>query len=244
MRIKITLKSGKNNLKIPFNYNHILSSIIYKKIDDLDLAYKLHASNSYKFFTFSQLYISSMKLIKDGFLSKDGVVSFYISSPDEYLIRSLVNGLLDDSTVKFQYKTLTIEKVEVLKEPIFSDKMQFITLSPIIVRIQKMIDDKLKSWDLAPGDQFFESLSNNLIKKYLLYNNLDSTNKKIIFYSEMNKVKKRRIAINKFNQETYHRSYMMDIIVEGDLDLIKFAYDVGIGEKGSMGFGMLDLINK
>lgn len=35
---------------------------------------------------------------------------------------------------------------------------------------------------------------------------------------------------------------MMDLILEGDLDLIKFAYDVGIGEKNSMGFGMVKLL--
>ena len=31
----------------------------------------------------------------------------------------------------------------------------------------------------------------------------------------------------------------MDIILEGDLNLIKFAYDVGIGEKTALGFGLL-----
>lgn len=33
-----------------------------------------------------------------------------------------------------------------------------------------------------------------------------------------------------------------DLILEGDLDLIEFAYDVGIGEKNSMGFGMVKLL--
>lgn len=37
---------------------------------------------------------------------------------------------------------------------------------------------------------------------------------------------------------------MMDLILEGDLDLIEFAYDVGIGEKNSMGFGWLNYWNK
>ena len=76
MRLKITLK-GENNLKIPFNYNHILSSIIYNKIDDLDLAYKLHSSNSFKFFTFSQLIIKNRVTTKEGIIVKDGIISFY-----------------------------------------------------------------------------------------------------------------------------------------------------------------------
>lgn len=34
-----------------------------------------------------------------------------------------------------------------------------------------------------------------------------------------------------------------DLILEGDLDLIEFAYDVGIGEKNSMGFEWLNYWN-
>ncbi len=58
----------------------------------------------------------------------------------------------------------------------------------------------------------------------------------------MNFVKRKRISINKSNATTHHRAYMMDLILEGDLDLIEFAYDVGIGEKNSMGFGMVKLL--
>ncbi len=58
----------------------------------------------------------------------------------------------------------------------------------------------------------------------------------------MNFVKRKRISINKGNATTHHRAYMMDLILEGDLDLIEFAYDVGIGEKNSMGFGMIKLL--
>ena len=59
---------------------------------------------------------------------------------------------------------------------------------------------------------------------------------------DMNFVKRKRISINKDNATTHHRAYMMDLILEGDLDLIEFAYDVGIGEKNSMGFGMVKLL--
>lgn len=240
MRLKISLKSEKTNLQIPFNYNHILSAIIYKKIIDLDLAYKLHSSVSFKFFTFSQLNISKRKMIKEGFISKDGRISFFISSPNDILIKSLVQGFLDDLTVNFKGENLLVENVELLKSPEFKNKMEFKTLSPVIVRKKKEIDGELKIRDIAPGDEFFKALENNLIKKFIKFNNLEETNKEIKFYSEMKNVKRKRIAIEKGPQTTYHRAYLMDIILEGDLDLIKFAYDCGIGEKNSMGFGCLN----
>lgn len=241
MRLEIILK-GKNNFKVPFNYNHILSAIIYNKIADLNFANELHSSKSFKFFTFSQIYIPKRRIVKDGIIAKDGVISFYISSPNNFLIKSLVDGFLEDLEISFQNQKLTIQKIEALKTPEFSSKSEFKTLAPIIVRTKKEIDGELKIWDLAPSDKFFKSLENNLIKKYIKFNNLTKTDKKINIYSDMNFVKRKRISINKDNATTHHRAYMMDLILEGDLDLIEFAYDVGIGEKNSMGFGMVKLL--
>lgn len=241
MRLEIILK-GKNNFKVPFNYNHILSAIIYNKISDLNFANELHSSKSFKFFTFSQIYIPKRRIVKDGIIAKDGVISFYISSPNDFLIKSLVDGFLEDLEISFQNQKLTIQKIEALKTPEFSSKSEFKTLAPIIVRTKKEIEGELKIWDLAPSDKFFKSLENNLIKKYIKFNNLTKTDKKINIYSDMNFVKRKRISINKCNATTHHRAYMMDLILEGDLDLIEFAYDVGIGEKNSMGFGMIKLL--
>lgn len=241
MRLEIILK-GKNNFKVPFNYNHILSAIIYNKIADLNFANELHSSKSFKFFTFSQIYIPKRRIVKDGIIAKDGVISFYISSPNDFLIKSLVDGFLEDLEISFQNQKLTIQKIEALKTPEFSSKNEFKTLAPIIVRTKKEIDGELKIWDLAPSDKFFKSLENNLIKKYIKFNNLTKTDKKINIYSDMNFVKRKRISINKGNATTHHRAYMMDLILEGDLNLIEFAYDVGIGEKNSMGFGMVKLL--
>ena len=111
MRLKINLK-GKNNFKIPFNYNHIVSSIIYNKIADLDLAHELHTSNSFKFFNFSQLNIPNRKIAKDGIISKDGVVNFYLSSPDDLLIKNLVSGFVDDLEIKFKNEKLIYKQCQ------------------------------------------------------------------------------------------------------------------------------------
>lgn len=238
MRLKINLKT-KNNFKVPFNYNHILSSIIYKKIHDLDLAHELHTSNSFKFFNFSQLNIQNRKLVEDGIISKNGRISFYLSSPNDLLIKNIVNGFVDNLEVKFKNETLLVEKIEALKAPDFKEKSEFKTLSPINIRD---LNENNKRIDLAPSDKFFRGIENNLIKKYCVFNDIESTDKKIKVYSEMANVKRKRITIPKGPNTTYHRAYMMDLVLEGDTDLIEFAYDVGLGEKNSMGFGMIKYI--
>lgn len=242
IRLRIVLKSKKGKLRIPFNYNHILSAIVYSKIADIEFAEELHSSNSYKFFTFSQLNIHKFKRIKSGFLSQNGKIDFLISSPDDYLIKSLVEGFLNDLTVNFIGEDLIIEKVELLPVPEFEDKIDVKTLSPIISRTKKEIDGELKTWDLAPGDHFFKNLENNLIYKYLEYNDLESTDKKITIYSQMRNVKGKRITIDNGNEQTFHRAYLLDLILEGDKDLLKFAYDAGLGEKSGLGFGMITIL--
>lgn len=241
MRLKINLKA-KNNFKVPFNYNHIVSSIIYNKIMDLDLAHELHTSNTFKFFNFSQLNIPKRKIVKDGIISRNGVINFYLSSPNDLLIKNIVNGFIDNLEIKFQNETLLVEKIEALRIPDFKEKSEFITLSPINIRDTQEIDGKLKRVDLSPSDKFFKGIETNLIKKYCKFNDLESTVKEINVYSEMANVKRKRITIPKGPNTTYHRAYMMDLILEGDFDLIKFAYDVGLGEKNSMGFGMIKYI--
>lgn len=238
MRLKINIKA-KNNYKVPFNYHHILSSIIYNKIADLDLANELHDSTSFKFFNFSQLNIPRRKIVKDGIIAKNGKLNFYLSSPNDLLIRSLVDGFVNDLEIKFKNEKLVVEKIEALKTPEFSEKSEFKTLSPINIRDMQEVDGKIKRRDLAPSDKFFKGIENNLIKKYCIFNNIKSTDNQIKVYSEMANVKRKRITIPKGPNTTYHRAYMMDVILEGDIDLIEFAYDVGLGEKNSMGFGMI-----
>lgn len=241
MRLKITLKSNKIPFLIPFNYNHILSAIIYNKIADLELAKELHDSISFKFFTFSQINVHERKIGKKGILSIDGYLDFQISSPNDYLIKSLVEGFLNDLTINFNGEQLFIEKIELLKMPEIGEEIKVKTLSPIIVRTKKEVEGKLKIWDLSPADPlFFKNLENNLIKKYNSFNNTEKSFD-LNITSEMNLVKRKRIIIEKNNVKTYNRAYNMDLILNGDKEILKFGYNTGLGEKNSIGFGMIML---
>ena len=45
----------------------------------------------------------------------------------------------------------------------------------------------------------------------------------------------------KFSDGEGNVFYLLDLFIEGDGELISFAYDVGLGEDLINGFGMLDL---
>jgi CRISPR-associated endoribonuclease Cas6 len=240
MRLKISLTSPRGNYLIPYNYNHILSAIIYRKISDLDLAAKLHFSKDFKFFTFSQIYFSKWKLTKQGIVSLDGKLSFYISSPNDHLIKSLVEGHLENSQVDFKGNKLLVENIELLKKPEFKSKMKMKTMSPVAASIKREIDGKLKIWDLGPGDErFYESVQKNLINKYVSFYGDYNGDKWVRIKPNMKTAKRRRIEI----KGDFHRGYMMEFGIETDPSLIEFAYDCGLGEKNSMGFGMIEVDN-
>lgn len=240
MRLKISLASTKGNYLIPYNYNHILSAIIYRKISDLDLAAKLHFSKDFKFFTFSQIYFSNWKRTPKGIISKDGKLYFFISSPNDQLIKSLVEGHLENTEVDFKGNKLLVEQIELLKKPEIKNRMKFKTMSPISASIKREIDGKLKIWDLGPADErFYESVQKNLVNKYVSFYSDYDGDTWIRLRPDMKTTKRRRIEI----KGDFHRGYMMQFEMETDDRLMEFAYDCGIGEKNSMGFGMVGLIN-
>ncbi|NYB25949.1 MAG: CRISPR-associated endoribonuclease Cas6 [Methanobacteriaceae archaeon] len=240
MRLKISLSSSKANYLIPFNYNHILSAIIYRKIADLDLAAKLHFSKDFKFFTFSQLIIPERRIADEGIISKDGKFHFFISSPNDYLIQSMVEGYLEDPEVIFMNKKLSVENVELLKKPQFKKRMKMKTMSPLAARMKREYNGKFRIRDLDPGDlRFFTALQKNLIRKYKAYYGDYEGNEYVQIVPEMRTVQKKKIAIKKDDHKTFQTAYNMRFEIDADKRLLEFAYDCGLGERNSMGFGMV-----
>lgn len=240
MRIQLSFKTENNiDARIPFNYNHQLSSAFYSKIVDKEYQYTLHKSQSFKFFNFSQIRIKKPKITKEYLIAKNGKIKIYVSSPDNYFLTNMINGFLNEPYLRLNNQLFEVAHIKELEPFKISDVEEVKCISPVISRTKKEINEKLKIWDLSPGDHFFNNLDNNLIKKYEQFYDINHTDKEIKFSSQMRSVKQKRIEVIKNNNKIYQRGYMMDLIMEGDLDLIKFAYDCGIGEGNSMGFGMI-----
>jgi CRISPR-associated endoribonuclease Cas6 len=233
MRVKISLK-GEG--RIPFNYNLALAGAVYTSIKrvDTDLAYKIHSSTNYKYFTFSLLQIPERKISKKGIYVK-GNAYFLVSSPIKQIVTSLVEGILETPEVRIDTVHFVVESVEVLKNPVFNGRAIFSTVSPIIVRTAKEKNGKLTIHDLYPTDtKFYENLKSNLVKKY---KNLYNEDKENISFSKPFSTKFMRIQI----KNTYHRASLMVFEAEGDHELLELGYETGFGEKNSMGFGMVKI---
>ena len=74
MRCNVTLQNQSGGVLFPFNYNHILTSVIYNNLLVAGIDLDFHDSKDFKFFTFSNIIFSKFELTKNGINSIDGTI--------------------------------------------------------------------------------------------------------------------------------------------------------------------------
>jgi CRISPR-associated endoribonuclease Cas6 len=234
MRAKVSLKGSG---LIPFNYNLALAGAVYGPIKraDSDLAYSIHSSKDYKFFTFSWLQIPDRKVSKEGIFVNGGC-HFLVSSPVREIVTCFVEGILERPAVKIGSTRFEVERVEIMKNPEINGKAVFKTLSPIIVRTAEEHGEGLRVVDLYPTqEKFYENLKGNLLSKYeMLYG--EERSDLVVLPPKSSKQVRIRI------KDTFHRASHMMFQAEGDSGLLRLGYETGFGEKNSMGFGMVRVV--
>ena len=239
MRSKITVR----NLPIfpvNFDYQYGLASMLYFKLAnaDIKLANETHAHQGFKFYTFSNLMLINRKPGKSGLCFERAF--FILSSPDDRFIKSFAEGLLrkpefylDGPRGKVDF---AIERIEILQELSFGDECWFKTLSPIYVKTMRKENEDLRETDLYPTEpKFYENLHRNLVERFSeFYGKAPFDHFDVI---ETANIKPKRIKI----AEGYRRCNLMSLRIQASSELLKFAYEAGLGEKNAMGFGCVDV---
>ncbi len=239
MRIRVEIALTKPDVVLPFDHQYHLASYIYRALEKVNPSYalELHQPKRYKFFTFSYLMSENRKITEKGILIKGGEIYFFVSSPSSKFIKTLVEAMLANPEVKIAGIEGVIKEVKILEIPKFENRAKFRTLSPILVRKPVKENGRLRGKELYPTDEEFEKrLISNLIRKYSHFYNKKKENPKLSVKFIRFKPKRHRIL------NTYHRCVLGEFLVEGDKELIKFAYECGFGEKNSMGFGMVKIM--
>lgn len=240
MRCKITIQ--KTSLTpIHYDYQYGLASMLYKRLAsaNITLAKETHSHQGFKFYTFSNL------IMEDRIPDKNGLnftkAHFFISSPDTEFIRSFTEGLLMEPEFflgRGSKADLIIESAEILPQPEFSDTCTFTTLSPLYVKTLRKKGEKLAEFDLYPKDaKFYENLHTNLCSRYEEYHGHKIEND---FFEilDVKDFKPKRVSID----NSFRRCSMLKMKLEANRELVKFAYDAGLGEKNAMGFGCVGVV--
>lgn len=208
-------------------------------VGNIKLANKSHSHQGFKHYNFSNLVIDDYKSSKTGLNFNE--THFFLSSPDTVFIKSFSEGLLQDPEFRLHNEKFVVMKVEILEKPSFDSRCMFHTLSPIFTKTTREKNEELVEWELYPKDgKFHENIHNNLVKRYIEFYKKTPENDHFEILN-IKDFKPKRIRIGNGERATFRRCSLMTFTVEANDELLRFAYDAGLGEKNAMGFGCIEV---
>ena len=254
MRLKIFLDSEKNHFVLPINYHYQLSSAIYKIFQNgsrevatwlHDFGYKDEKGRTLKLFNFSHLQFSRFK-IEGNLINCSGITTFIFSSPLETkLVKIFIDGIFKEPLVTLHFQSgilnFRITTIEILEDLITNSIQTYSLISPATVSVQSNSNGKKRIKYLNPNDEeFVMRLSNNLKKKFKILNNIEY-NEDIGITINSGSIKSKLITIKEGTpQEIKVKGYQFDFQMKAKPEIHRIAYYCGIGEKNSLGFGMIE----
>jgi len=243
MRLKINF-SAQHSIRIPIHYNYTIQGLIYRLLDQ-SLAKKIHdkgflyKKRPFKLFTFSRIL---GKLRKENKVFNLGCFfSIYISSPYEEMLQNLALNLMKNSEVRLDSNIVWVESLQVLPTPQIGKEIVIKMLSPVTVySTLYSADGKKKTYYYNPSEkEFSEIIRQNIIKKYLaFYEKMPPSEE---FFIEPIKVRSKDEKIVLYKGFVI-KGWMGVYRLRGEPELLKLAYEAGLGGKNSQGFGMFEVL--
>lgn len=243
MRLVITYTSDRI-LKLPRDYNEILQGFIYRNLD-ASVGNFIHnegfryEKRQFKLFTFSR--ILGKTKINEKFFLISSPFKLVVSSPYNEILMSMANSLFTKPESNLAGNAVTISSIEVKVAPEIESGAHIYFLSPITVYSTVVkADGKKKTYYYNPKEaEFSELVRENLIKKYVAFFGRKPAD--INFSIEPIKVSNRdeKIVIYK---GFVIKGWMGHYRISGSQELLKFAYDAGVGAKNSQGFGCFEVV--
>jgi CRISPR-associated endoribonuclease Cas6 len=249
MRSTFVFHSDKN-IVLPVNYQTYLQGFIYSNIGDEELRNNLHNNgirynkSPIKHFTFSRLMGRSNYNEKEKTLDFGKQVSFVFSTKLEDVEREIIQScfLKDEFKLANNHVKLSELRVQDFPFDVSQDEVTWnITmLSPLTLFQTTLKGDGTKyRVFFHPNQEKANSLmiSKRLEQKYRsYYKNTDGLN----FNVTLKQVGLPKKTVVRVKKNEVYEAYAGEFTLTGQEEVLKFAYDVGIGKKNSLGFGMFE----
>ncbi|WP_456367554.1 CRISPR-associated endoribonuclease Cas6 [Thermococcus sp.] len=238
MRFLIRLTPERDEFRVPYNHQHYLQGLVYRRIQrtNPDLSLRLHNPKVPKFFTYS-LFMTEKRKFERGkqyFLGYGGAY-FYFSTAVPEIAEAFISGLLEKPEVELWGERFLLKEIKALYEPEKLSGKKLITLSPIAVSTRRPLFGKPRSYDLAPTDpEFYAHLKENLVEKYTALTGKPPEDGEFDLSVVLAKPKRFEVKPG-----IYQRAWHMIFRARGDEGLLRVGYLTGFGDKNSIGFGMV-----
>lgn len=173
----------------------------------------------------------------------------------EDFIQNFVIGLFSQQKmeiISFHHRaSFLVDRVEALQEPEFREEMRFRLLSPMILATQVDTDDGLQTYYYRPLDEgISDAVRQSLIKKHETIHSVSPRFSEIRFEVDRAYIERKggQGCVSKLitlregsREETRVKGFLAPFTLKGSIELIRTAWDCGIGDKCSMGFGCINV---
>jgi CRISPR-associated endoribonuclease Cas6 len=222
MKMRIIIKTTKNQNIIPFDYIPLMVGAIHKWIGGNN---DLHGKIS--LYTFS--WLKGSEKVKSGFHFPTGA-SFFISAHDEKLIGKIIKGAMEQPELFFG---MSVNEISLVSNPSFEKgEAYFPVASPVLIKRKEA--DRVNHY-LFSDPKSDELLTETMVKKMSLAG-IDSTGLSISFDRNYHAAKTKVVNYNGIKS----KGNVCPVIVKGSPEQIEFVWNVGVGNSTGIGFGALN----
>ncbi|MEM2687202.1 MAG: CRISPR-associated endoribonuclease Cas6 [Thermoproteota archaeon] len=226
--------------EVPLHYNYLLQSSIYRALPS-ELSRRLHrdgfiaGKRRFRLFVFSRLLGRRMRA-RDCILFPEGAV-LYVSSPIPAIVRGLVNSLAEAGGLNLNGRRLRLAGFSFLKDPeIPSGSILVRMLSPVTVYSTVFkADGRRMTYYYSPYEKGFSELVDaNLRRKCALLGVRCSGS------VEVAPIRVREVAV--VYKRAVVRGWCGIFRLSGPGEMLRVAYETGIGSRNPQGFGMFEVV--
>jgi CRISPR-associated endoribonuclease Cas6 len=250
MRILLSLSPTKKFV-YDLNYYHKTQGFIYNLLKDTPFSI-LHDKKGYKFFCFSNIF-------PIGDFEAESERHMLISSPSNHFIRVLAEKLTTDKHIHIGEMEFKISHIKILKLKLNSKNCRLISATPIIIRIPEKNYEKYSIpkeyrkrrfvyWRPQYSfEAFVKQLEENLIKKYEeFYKKSIEIDRIFEMFRFLKGPIVSHVIINGKEQKFIGSiwEFWFSYLNEKQKKILEFGIDAGFGERNSLGFGFINIINR
>lgn len=218
MKIKITL--SKNTTPCPFNYQEKIVGKFHGLLGNNDI------HDSISLYSISML--TSGGKVNGGNLNFPMGTSMYISFYDISYLQKIINGITENPYFPFGMVATSIEICQINVSN--KNEYRFRVTSPVLIK--DIVDDNTKH--LLFNDKTSSEVLTRIMKRKLTIAGL-SDDVEVSFDKAYKNPKTKLITYKGIS----NKCTIAPIIVKGSPEILRFAYDVGVGNSTGIGFGCL-----
>ena len=224
MRIRIIFHA--KSISLPIEYRHVIQGCIYNLLNKDNYSDYIHDELSINKFCFSKLF-GNHKIMNGKIVFYD-LYELYVSSIHKELIELLMERLRINRIMLLNQE---IDFVEIYEDKTIIDReeIRIKTLSPVTIHIK---DDNNTIYFNPDSINYNELLNDNFCNKI----GIDSM--ELFYLKDFKNVKK---VISKYKGFIIE-GYEFEATIVSDSDTLNLLYNVGLGNKNSIGFGFINLL--